>query len=108
MSYKLPDPEPDDQDDECGWICACGHYQEDNWHCSQCFREPPWGCPCDGHNEEEYDPDDDYNDPVGSCENCGVNLYPDDDVELCDQCLWYLEQIEAAEDAEGEPSSDGS
>lgn len=32
--------------------------------------------------------EDDYSEPVGSCENCGTNLYEDDDSELCDQCLW--------------------
>jgi hypothetical protein len=26
--------------------------------------------------------------PVGSCEECGVNLYEDDDDYLCDWCLW--------------------
>ena len=47
-------------------------------------------CTC-GHQvdfdiDEEFE--DDYNEPVGSCENCGTNLYEDDDNELCDQCLW--------------------
>jgi hypothetical protein len=32
--------------------------------------------------------DDDGMEPVGSCEECGVNLYKDDDPELCEQCLW--------------------
>jgi hypothetical protein len=32
--------------------------------------------------------EDDYSEPVGSCENCGTNLYEEDDPELCDQCLW--------------------
>ena len=38
--------------------------------------------------------DDDYYgcEPVGSCEECGTNLYPDDDPELCDQCFWYRTQ----------------
>lgn len=35
---------------------------------------------------EEYE--DDNSEPCGSCEECGTNLYPDDDGELCDQCLW--------------------
>jgi hypothetical protein len=29
-----------------GWVCSCGHYQEDNFHCSKCGNEPPWGCDC--------------------------------------------------------------
>lgn len=42
------------------------------------------------------DPDSHYEDdpadePVGSCDECGTNLYPEDDEELCDQCLWRLE-----------------
>lgn len=36
------------------------------------------------------DSDDDYSEPVGSCEQCGVNLYEEDDDEYCDQCLWRL------------------
>lgn len=36
------------------------------------------------------EPDDDYNEPIGSCEQCGVNLYEEDDEEYCDQCLWRL------------------
>lgn len=35
--------------------------------------------------------DDDYNEPVGSCEECGINLYEEDDPEYCDQCLWRLQ-----------------
>lgn len=39
--------------------------------------------------------------PVGSCEECGTNLYEDDDVELCDQCLWSsLGGVENDEDEE--------
>lgn len=37
------------------------------------------------------DHDDDYSEPVGSCEWCGTNLYEDDDEELCDQCLWHAQ-----------------
>lgn len=39
--------------------------------------------------------DDEYNDePIGSCENCGTNLYEDDCYilkgdELCGQCYWF-------------------
>ena len=37
--------------------------------------------------------DDEADDePVGSCDNCGVNLYHDDDENYCDQCLWWMEQ----------------
>lgn len=36
-----------------------------------------------------FDGELDDDQPVGSCELCGVNLYEDDDDELCDQCLWW-------------------
>lgn len=38
----------------------------------------------------EFD-DDPYDEPVGSCEQCGTNLYSEDDPEYCDQCLWRLQ-----------------
>lgn len=39
---------------------------------------------------EEFEEDDEEEswEPVGSCEDCGVNLYSDDDPEYCDQCIW--------------------
>lgn len=39
---------------------------------------------CDDWNEE----------PVGSCCQCGANLYDGDDLEekLCSQCSWYAWQ----------------
>lgn len=45
------------------WLCACGHYQEDAFHCDCCGAEPPWGCPCetcqspDEDDEEFWAPD---------------------------------------------------
>lgn len=43
---------------------------------------------------DDYYPDDyDSNEPIGSCEWCGANIYPDDyDDELCDSCAWHAEQ----------------
>lgn len=65
-----------DDSDVPGWLCICGHWQDDDFHCSVCGGEPPWGCPCDmcqsagwddefdgydpnwgGYGEPEYDPD---------------------------------------------------
>ena len=43
--------------------------------------------------DEDYGDDYDDGEPVGSCEQCGTNLYSDDDPDLCDQCLWYAEQF---------------
>lgn len=71
----------------------------------------------DGH---EDDPDDyDYLDdqdafgredcpePCGSCEWCGVNVYPDADTGyvdpdgLCEQCAWAAELGQGSEDVGG-------
>lgn len=29
------------------WICNCGAYIENAFHCPSCGAEPPWGCPCE-------------------------------------------------------------
>ena len=42
---------------------------------------------------EEYD-DYEYDDPIGSCHECGMDIYEDEDdgSGLCGQCQWYFEQ----------------
>lgn len=51
--------EPEDADDyDAFWICDCGHFEESDFCCSLCGREPPWGCDCDAH-EAACDEDDD-------------------------------------------------
>lgn len=42
----------------------------------------------DGYDWRDYDRDDE---PVGSCESCGCNIYADDDdgSGLCDECQWW-------------------
>ncbi len=37
------------------------------------------------------DMSDDPDEPVGSCDECGADLWPDDDDALCDSCLYYAE-----------------
>ena len=52
-------------------------------------EDPPYD------EEDEYDDDEeDDSEPVGSCIECGCNLYIDDDLDewMCDQCLWWNEQ----------------
>ena len=52
----------DDWDPDMAWLCDCGHYQEDGWHCSNCGAEPPWGCDCsdcEDRDRERYGLDDD-------------------------------------------------
>lgn len=46
----------------------------------------------DLYDDSEYDPDDE---PIGSCDNCGGNVYPSDysDGTLCDECEWKMEQL---------------
>ena len=68
--------------------------------CSQCNEvtksrvvEHPsgteWLCAVCGYQVDFMDSgDDEASEPVGSCDDCGTNLYEDDDPELCDQCLW--------------------
>lgn len=37
------------------------------------------------------DDDGEHDEPCGSCEDCGGNLYTQDEkfIGLCDQCEWY-------------------
>lgn len=51
----------------------------------------------DGHDFDQRDFDDEPDEPVGSCEWCGTNLYPNDDLDLCDQCAWHAEQNRGGE-----------
>ncbi len=53
-----------EDEDDTAWLCWCGHFQEDAFHCDRCGAQPPWGCACcedadDGEGEEN----DDYFDP---------------------------------------------
>jgi hypothetical protein len=49
-----------DQDEFYGWLCVCGHFEESEFHCSNCGAEPPWGCDCGEHVEYEDEDDEDY------------------------------------------------
>ncbi len=51
-------------DDEVGWACACGWYNDHNEHCEACGFQPPWGCDCRGCMEldEEIDEETWYDD----------------------------------------------
>lgn len=58
---------------------------------------PPWMfCGDSGDDGPEYDDRnfdyDEPDEPVGSCEWCGSNLYPWNDPDLCDSCAWHAEQ----------------
>lgn len=46
-----------------------------------------------GFTEALFDDDDGYDPPLGSCDNCGVDLHEGDDLPncLCDQCSWRVE-----------------
>jgi len=35
---------------------------------------------------------DEWDEPKGSCDNCGTNLYADDSDDLCSQCEWFAAQ----------------
>jgi hypothetical protein len=45
----------------------------------------------------------DDDEPVGSCDECGVDLYADDDEELCEQCLWAATQSRRSDNQPSEP-----
>lgn len=62
MAY---DPEPVSADPSPGWLCDCGNWQEDDFHCADCGALPPWGCDCSFCDcpEDECDEDDDDLDP---------------------------------------------
>lgn len=55
--------------------------------------------PDDFGDYEDFDGEDfdRYSESVGSCDNCGCNLYEDDiwyleEMELCNQCYWFAQQ----------------
>ena len=49
----------DYEDSEC-WLCNCGNYIEDGFHCPICRAEPPWGCPCSDCSESIDEDDFDF------------------------------------------------
>lgn len=55
-----------DEEDSHTWLCDCGHFEESQFDCGRCGREPPWGCLDDGcSRHHDPDPDDwegDYDD----------------------------------------------
>lgn len=60
------------------------HATGTEWKCNVCG----WQTDFD-FDDEFVDYADDNYEPVGSCEDCGTNLYEDDDSLFCDQCLWH-------------------
>jgi hypothetical protein len=56
------------------------------WNCTACGGQTDWLA---DYDKEHWA--DDVSEPIGSCENCGTNLYDDDDPEYCGQCLWAME-----------------
>lgn len=68
----------------CGESCGChgaGRFDRDD--SERCFHV------CD---PEAFDDEMDFG-PIGSCEDCGVNLYGDEQFDgFCDQCSWARSQ----------------
>lgn len=83
-----------------GFCPCCGAFWggissfEMNGICDHCKDELDFDD--DGIDEwDDYGPyDEDDGEPVGSCDNCDLNIYPseDDGSGLCDQCQWYAAQ----------------
>jgi len=73
-------------DNCCEWSHDEDDYDNGQTVCSECES----ALPIRGeYDDPEFDPECD---PVGSCENCGTNLYSGDDERLCDQCEWSASQ----------------
>jgi hypothetical protein len=62
-----------DDDRMPGWLCSCGHWQDDDFHCEHCGEQPPWGCDCDACNASYEDEE---------------NLSDDEDEEIFDDEEW--------------------
>lgn len=45
-------------------------------------------------SDEDYEPcEDEWDGPIGSCDECGCNLYADDDYDgLCGKCAWLIRE----------------
>lgn len=78
--------------------CETAYVSEsgDGYFCWRCVRDENMA---DQRGDDDScfdDPwfDEDDGEPLGSCENCGSDLYADDDLdnELCDQCSWWAQQ----------------
>lgn len=65
------------------YCCEC-NYLVDYDHDEDFEDDDEWD-----DQDEDWE-DDESDEPIGSCENCGTNLYPEDDDEFCDQCLWRV------------------
>lgn len=50
----------------------------------------------DDDNDDPWE--DEYWEPIGSCEECGVDIYADDDDWLCGQCAWWVQEANRDED----------
>ena len=50
--------QPDSETTE--WLCTCGHFQPNGWHCGNCGNQPPWGCDCSDCSYSDPDEDEDY------------------------------------------------
>lgn len=77
----------------CGAGLAPHIWQEDYYgdRCTVCGLFYASGCaPWDDADPDDFDDEDD-GEPIGSCENCGANVYACDvDEDLCDQCAWHV------------------
>lgn len=99
-----------DDTDDAMWICGCGNIIDVVIVLAIRTRTAPRRLttatsampPVDFDDCPDFY-DDDYAEPIGSCEWCGTNLYADDDDELCDQCLWHSEQNKGGEDCGFQP-----
>lgn len=62
-------------------VCAIELFAGDNRCCPDCCGD-----------YDDVVETDEWDEPVGSCDNCGTNLYDDDADDLCSQCEWFAAQ----------------
>ena len=65
---------------DCGPNDSCSH-----GICQECYEDLV---------DEITEDEDDSDEPISSCDNCGVNVYEDEDdgSGLCNQCQWFAAQ----------------
>lgn len=79
----------------------CPHCNSPEADCAR-YIDAQMAWVCEATNKEL--PDDvgdnsgDDDEPTGSCDECGADLFSDDDDALCDQCLYYAELAQRDDD----------
>lgn len=63
----------------------------------ECGEDCPWCLDAEEDDDFWHDDNDDQ-EPIGSCDNCDIDVYEDtgselpDGTRLCEQCTWWVAQ----------------